>query len=40
MITVARYSLIAFGIFVGIPYVLALIGAAKIADRYSRRRHA
>ncbi len=38
MIHVPRYLLIAFGIFVGIPYVLCLIGMAKIADKYCRRR--
>jgi hypothetical protein len=37
MIHVARYTLIAFGIIIGIPYVLTLIGMAKIADRLNRR---
>jgi len=37
MIHVARYALITFGIVIGIPYVLTLIGMAKIADRHNRR---
>lgn len=37
MIHVARYALIFLGIVIGIPYVLTLIGLAKIADRYNRR---
>lgn len=37
MIHVARLALITFGIVVGIPYVLTLIGMAKIADRHNRR---
>lgn len=40
MIHVARWSLIAFGVFVGIPYVLGLIGMARIADKRGQRRHA
>jgi len=40
MIHIARYLLIAIGICVGIPYVLALIGIAKIADKRGQRRHA
>ena len=34
MIHVARYALITFGVVIGIPYVLLLIGMAKIADQY------
>jgi len=34
MIHVARYALITFGIVIGIPYVLLLIGMAKFADRH------
>lgn len=37
MIHVARYAMIALGIVIGIPYVLTLIGMAKISDRYNRR---
>jgi len=37
MIHVARYALITFGIIIGIPYVLTLVGMAKIADRRNRR---
>jgi hypothetical protein len=36
-VTIARWTLIAFGIFIGIPYVLCLIGMANIADKYCRR---
>jgi hypothetical protein len=39
MIHVARYTLIFLGIVVGIPYVLMLIGMAKIADRIGQRRN-
>lgn len=39
MIHVARYILISLGIGVGIPYVLTLIGMAKIADRIGQRTH-
>jgi hypothetical protein len=39
MIHVARYTLIFLGVVVGIPYVLALIGMAKIADRIGQRRY-
>jgi len=39
MIHVARYALIALGIVVGIPYVLTLIGMARIADRIGQRRY-
>lgn len=38
MIHVARYALISLGIIIGIPYVLILIGMAKIADRIGQRR--
>ena len=37
MIHVARYTLISLGIIIGVPYVLTLIGMAKIADRSNRR---
>lgn len=37
MIHGARCVLIILGIVIGIPYVLTLIGMAKIADRYNRR---
>ncbi len=37
MIHVARFLLITLGIVIGIPYVLTLIGMAKIADRHNRR---
>lgn len=40
MIHIVRYLLIAFGVCVGIPYVLALIGIAKIADKRAQRKHA
>jgi hypothetical protein len=40
MIHIARHILIAFGICVGIPYVLALIGIAKLADKRAQRKHA
>jgi hypothetical protein len=39
MIHVARYALIFLGIVVGIPYVLMLIGMAKIVDRIGQRRY-
>jgi hypothetical protein len=39
MIHVARYALIFFGVVIGIPYVLTLIGMAKIADRFGQRRY-
>jgi hypothetical protein len=38
MVHVARYILIFLGVVVGIPYVLTLIGMAKIADRIGQRR--
>jgi hypothetical protein len=38
MVHVARYILIALGVVVGIPYVLTLIGMARIADRAGQRR--
>jgi len=37
MIHVARCALITFGVVIGIPYVLTLVGMAKIADRHNRR---
>ena len=39
MIHVARYTLIFLGIVIGIPYVLILIGMAKIADPIGQRAH-
>jgi hypothetical protein len=39
MIHVARYTLIFLGIIIGIPYVLTLIGMARIADRIGQRTH-
>ena len=39
MIHVVRCVTIAFGIIIGIPYVLTMIGMAKIADRMGQRTH-
>jgi hypothetical protein len=39
MIHVARYTLQILGIVIGIPYVLTLIGLAKIADWHGQRTH-
>jgi len=35
MIHLVRYAMIFLGIIIGIPYVLTLIGMAKIADRWN-----
>jgi len=38
-IKVTKAILITFGILIGVPYVLALIGLARVADRAGRRRY-
>jgi hypothetical protein len=39
MIHIVRHTMIFLGVVIGIPYVLALIGLAKIADRIGQRRY-
>jgi predicted transcriptional regulator len=39
MLSVARYVMIFLGVVIGIPYGLALIGMARIADRIGQRTH-